>query len=143
MTDEQTDQETPQEDVETPQEDVETPQEEDTFPRSYVEELRAEAAEHRVRAKDLEASLEPLQAALRTLAIEHYAKSVLADTSALEWSDELAGDDGLPDGDKIRKAAEELVNRRPSLGRPQGDPLLGAHGDTAQGFSWSVLSGLV
>lgn len=125
------------------QETVEEDQEPDTFPRSYVEELRVESAAHRVRAKELEAAHEGLQSALQALAVEHYARGVLTDVAALQWSDELAGDDGLPDGDKIRAAAEQLVAERPSLGRPGGQVLQGAHGEQAQGFSWGVLSGLV
>lgn len=135
--------ETELETVEVPETVEEQPTEPDTFPRSYVEELRTEAAAHRVRANELEAARAGLTGALQALAVEHYARGVLTDVAALQWSDDMAGDDGLPDGERIRQAAEQLVAERPSLGRPQGQVLQGAHGETAQGFSWGVLSGLV
>lgn len=117
----------------------EAQEEPESFPRAYVEELRAESAANRVKGKRAEA----LEGALQALAVQHYARGVLADTTALQWSAELAGEDGLPDGGKIKSAAEALVAARPSLGRPQGNVLQGDHGAIGTGFSWGVLSGLV
>lgn len=113
--------------------------ENDMFPRSYVEELREEAASWRVKAKKAEG----VEEALRALAIEHYARGVLADVSALEWTEDMANDDGMPDGAKIREAAEALLKEHPSLGRPRGNVLAGEHSEQAQGFSWSMLGSLV
>lgn len=125
--------------LETPVEVEPVEEEGDTFPRAYVEELRAESAANRLKAKRADA----LEGALQALAIEHYARGVLADTSALLWSEELADEDGLPDGERIREAAEALVRARPSLGRPGGRVLQGEHGEGAPSFSWGVLGRLV
>lgn len=103
----------------TPEEqtDTTTP---DTFPRAYVEELRREAAEHRTRA----AVADTFRDALRAAVLEKASTGVLAEP--IEWDDEFDGEDGLPDAEKIKAAAEALALEKPWLSRP--------HGDAGQGF---------
>jgi hypothetical protein len=95
----------------------------DTFPRSYVEELRAEAAEHRLRAKEADR----LRDALRTAVLARACDGILHDP--LPWSDDFDGEDGLPDPEKVREAAEGLAAEKPHLARVRGDAGQGFRGD--------------
>ncbi len=89
----------------------------ETFPREYVERLRRENAEARVGAKRSEALAARLVAALAA------QTGRLADASDLPYSDDLLDDEGLPDGEKVRAAVADLIERKPHLAstRPVGD----------------------
>jgi hypothetical protein len=106
------------------EEEREDPLEEsETFDREYVQRLRDEAATQRIRAKRADEA----EARLRVLTIEAATRGVLTDPTDLPWSEQHADDDGWPDADKIRAAAEELVGRKPHLARPSGDVGQGRH----------------
>ncbi|KRF19403.1 hypothetical protein ASG90_20535 [Nocardioides sp. Soil797] len=104
-------------------------QDPETFPREYVEELRAEAAEHRTKAK----RAEDAETRLRELAIAQAVQGILTDPTDLGWSEEYGDAEGWPDPEKIKAAAEGLIDRKPHLARPTGDIGQGRHsepGDT-------------
>ncbi|MDP1879087.1 MAG: hypothetical protein Q8M17_16180 [Actinomycetota bacterium] len=83
----------------------------ETFGREYVASLRAEAAEARVRAKRTDEANARLAAA--------YAASTgrLVDAEALAYTDDLLGDDGLVDRDKVGAAVDVLVAAKPYLAK--------------------------
>lgn len=94
-----------------------------TYDEAYVKTLRDEAAANRVKAKRTEEA----ETRLRELAIAQAVSGILTDSTDLGWSDDYADENGWPDADKIRTAAEELVDRKPHLGRPTGDVGQGRH----------------
>ncbi len=114
---------------------AEAPQEPETFPREYVERLRRENAEARVGAKRSEALAARLVAALAA------QTGRLADASDLPYSDDLLDDEGLPDGEKVRAAVADLIERKPHLAstRPVGDVGQGVRGDTTPTVSLADL----
>lgn len=72
--------------------------------------------------------------------IREAARGVLADPEALEWSDDYAGEDDLPDPAKLKAAAEKLAAERPWLARPRGPlPGQGVHSDSEAPLSLSQL----
>ncbi|MEJ7634313.1 hypothetical protein [Aeromicrobium sp.] len=97
----------------------------ETFTREYVEQLRAEAAEGRIKSK----RATDLETALREAVISKVAGSILQDPSSLEWSDNLADEDGMPSPDLIREAAEALAAAKPHLSRVSGPVLQGHRGE--------------
>ncbi len=107
----------------------------ETFPRAYVEQLRKENAEARVGAKRSEA----LSRALVTAYAEQTGR--LADASDLPLTDDLLGEDGKPDRDKVLSAVDELLTRKPHLAatRPVGDVGQGVRGDTTPAVSLAEL----
>ena len=103
----------------------------DTFSKEYVQQLRAEAAEARTKAK----RVETLEARLLEANIIQVATGVLADPWDLLLHApraELVDDGGLPDADKIKDAAQALVQRKPHLAdrRPVGAVDQGARRET-------------
>ena len=114
----------------------EEPQEgEESFSREYVAQLRNEAREHRVKAQRADF----LATEVRRLATREAVRGVLTDPEALAWSDDFEGEDGLPDHDKLRAAAEALATARPWLARVRGDIAQGEHSDAPAGLSLSEL----
>ena len=113
---------------ETPPGDEET-----TFPRRYVEELREESARYRARAQ----TAEEASARLMALTIASATREILADPTDLPISDELTDEEGWPDPEKIRAAAEDLAARKPHLRvrRPSGDIGQGAREEPPAPFS--------
>ena len=107
---------------ESPEDDRTEPE---TFSAEYVADLRAEAAESRVKAK----RATDLEQALREAVISKVAGRILQDPSTLEWSDDLADEDGMPDPEKIREAAEALAADKPHLSRVGGETLQGHRGE--------------
>lgn len=105
----------------------------DTFDRAYVEKLRKEAGDYRVRAKRADA----LAAKLLETTIADATRGILADPTDLRANlaneTELLDDDGDPDADKIKNAAQELVKTKPHLGdrRPKGEVDQGARDEPA------------
>lgn len=97
----------------------------DSFSRAYVEQLRTEAAESRVKAKRAEELEEALRAAVTAMATQ----GILADPTDLAWDDRFNGENGMPDQEAIRAAAEELASRKPHLGRVRGDVGAGVRGE--------------
>ena len=105
------------------------------YDEAYVKNLRDEAAGHRVkatRAADAETRL-------HELAIAHAVSGILTSSDDLAWSDDYANENGWPDHDKILAAAEDLIVRKPYLGRPRGDVGQGQRGDVVQSVSLSGL----
>lgn len=84
---------------------------EDTFSRSYVEELRAESARHRIGAKRAD------ELARRLVSSYVEATGRLHDPRDLAFSDDLMGEDGFPDPEKVTSAVEALIKDRPHLAR--------------------------
>jgi hypothetical protein len=108
----------------------------ETFDRQYVEQLRKEAKQNRLKAR----RVDDLELAIRDLAIRHHTAGLLVDPESLEWSDDFADDHGLPDGTKITEAAQELISRKPYLGRPRGRlPGQGEHSEADVKISLSEL----
>lgn len=116
---------TPETPAEGLQETPETTPE--TFPAEYVRELRAEAAEHRTSAKDATARLDDLTARLRTEVLKAASSGVLREP--LEWSDDLADEEGLPDPEKVAEAVQALATAKPWMSRPTGDVGQGFRGE--------------
>lgn len=96
-----------------------------TYDEAYVKQLRDEAAANRVKAK----RAEDAEKRLRDLAVTQAVQGILTDPTDLGWADEYADEDGWPDADKIKAAAESLVDRKPHLGRPSGDVGQGRHSE--------------
>jgi hypothetical protein len=116
-------------------EDGGTEEEPKTYDEAYVRQLRDEAAANRVKAKRTEEA----ETRLRDLAVAQAVQGILTDPTDLGWSDEYADEHGWPDADKIRAAAEELVDRKPHLGRPSGDVGQGRHSEQDDGVSLTGL----
>ena len=100
---------------------VQTPQTKDdgseTFSAEYVNKLRTEAAEARVRA----GRVDDYAAELFRVVVEREAAAYLRNGSDLhlEPTDYL-NSDGYPDVERIREAAQALVEERPYLARVSG-----------------------
>lgn len=107
----------------------------ESFSREYVEKLREEAKESRIKAQRADF----LATEVRRLATREAARGVLTDPSVLVWSDAFEGEDGLPDHDALKAAAEDLARTSPWLARPRGDIGQGQHGTGAQPLSLSAL----
>lgn len=90
-----------------------------TFSAEYVRRLRAENAEARVRAKIADVANEHL--------LDAYAGADgrLVDTTVLRLSDDLLGDDGLVDRDKVAEAIGGLITAKPYLQVRKPAPLPG------------------
>lgn len=122
---ENTDQ-SPQETPEQTGEPASTPEpaegQDETFSRAYVEELRTESARHRVNAKKAD------ELSRRLVASYVEATGRLHDARDLAFSDDLMGEDGYPDLEKVTSAVEALIKERPHLARirPVGDVGQGA-----------------
>lgn len=103
-------------------------QDPETFPREYVQKLRRESAGYRARAQRADEAARRLLA----LTVREATSGILADPTDLPLDGDLVDDDGWPDPEKIKAAAEELVQRKPHLGdrRPRGDVGQGARPDT-------------
>jgi hypothetical protein len=93
-----------------------TDDEPDQFPRSYVEELRKENAAQRLKAKEADALREDLM----TAAVQLMTAGVLRDPADLPVAPEFWGEDGRPDHEVIREAAEALAAAKPYLARARG-----------------------
>jgi hypothetical protein len=118
--------------VETQQqlEQQETPPEEQqqepkTYDEEYVKGLRDEAAQARLKAKQATT----LETALREAVVSKVAGPILQDTTTLEWSDEFNDENGMPNPDAIRKAAEALAAAKPTLSRVGGPVMQGHRGE--------------
>lgn len=112
-------------------ENPETPAEEPkTFGEDYVKELRQEAADSRVKAKGAEEQMTVLRDAYRAAVLKDVCRDLLVEP--LDWSDDFAGEDGMPDPVKIKEAAEALALEKPHLSRISAPIPLGPQGeDTA------------
>lgn len=108
---------------------------EDTFPRAYVEQLRAEAAEHRIKA----ARADRLAAELMVSTKQTAAGDLLRDVGDLADSAEFVDGDGIPDPEKIRAAAEDLISQKPWLARVRGDVGQGPRGVEPESVSLGSL----
>lgn len=106
-----------------------------TYDETYVQNLRDEAASHRVKAK----RSADAETRLHELAIAQAVAGILTSSDDLVWSDEYTDEAGWPDEAKIIQAAEDLVARKPYLGRPRGDVGQGQQSDTLPSVSLSGL----
>lgn len=110
----------------------------DTFSADYVAQLRAEAAEYRVRAKIAD------EANAHLLTAYAEADGRLAASDVLPLSDDLLGEDGLVDRDKVRAAIGDLLTAKPYLQsrRPTTALPMGAQPLATPDVGWlSVLRG--
>jgi hypothetical protein len=105
----------------------------DTFPRAYVEQLRAENAARRKEAEQVT----PLREALQVAYLRQGCDGILHDP--ISWSDDFNDDDGLPDLDKIKAAAEALAAEKPHLARVRGDAGQGFRGDDSDAVDLAEL----
>ena len=106
-----------------------------TYDETYVKTLRDEAAANRVKAK----RAEDAETRLHELAIADAVRGILTSPDDMGWDPSFADDEGWPSADKIRAAAEELVNRKPHLGRPSGDVGQGRHSEQDDTVSLSAM----
>jgi hypothetical protein len=97
-----------------------------TFDAEYVTKLRAEAAEARTKAKEASTRGDTLAELLLTRSIEAATAGVLHDPSDLPRDGDYFADDGSPDLDKIKAAAEALAETKPYLATVRGDVAQGA-----------------
>lgn len=81
----------------------------ETFSADYVRELREESAAHRVKAKKVD------DANARLVSAYVAADGRLVDPDAIAYADELVGDDGLVDREKVSAAIASLVEAKPYL----------------------------
>lgn len=103
----------------TPENPTEPTEDDDLFPRAYVEKLRAEAASHRTTGQEARREALLLREALQSAALREGCAGVLHEP--VEWSEDFIGEDGLPDVDRVREAAEALAEDKPHLARVRGD----------------------
>lgn len=100
----------------------------DLFPREYVEELRKESKGYRTRSQQMAQKL------VHSIAAQN---GRLADPTDLPFGDDLLGEDGFPDPEKIEQAISDLIEKKPHLAaiRPKGDIGQGQREETTSG-SW-------
>jgi hypothetical protein len=111
------------------------------FPAEYVRQLREENAERRTAAKAAEERARHAEEALLDLAIAKHA-SILKDPEVLFLTvkrEDLLGDSGLPDPEKIKAAALDLAQSKPYLDAriPDGDIDQGQKGEQPKTFDFS------
>jgi hypothetical protein len=106
----------------------------EVFTREYVQGLRDQAAAGRVATRRADQA----EQRLREYAVRLWA-GVLQDPSDLQYSDELNGEDGWPDPDRIKEAATALLAKKPHLGRPTGSVGQGVHSDQAESVDLAAL----
>ena len=113
-----------------PDDDEPEPDDGDMFPRSYIEKLRSKQYHYRHRAQRAERRAELLARELFRSRVADL--DVLADPDDLDYSDEL-----LDDGDALRAAVSELVERKPHLRARRAAGSLGLHepGSAGDGFT--------
>ena len=101
---------------------------EQTFDLKYVEKLRKEAGDNRVKAKEQEEVIEGLKRRLFLNEVKGLGK--LADPTDLPYDAEL-----VDDPDKLKEAVDDLLARKPHLGRrvPNGDAGLGVGSEHSSG----------
>lgn len=113
-----------------------------SFDADYVRELREENAARRVELKEAHERREAAVNALFEREIEKHA-SILRDPEALTAfakREELMDEEtGLPDADKIKAAALDLVAQKPYLDarKPEGDIDQGRKGEPPKVFDLS------
>lgn len=57
----------------------------------------------------------------------------------MPWSDDYADENGLPNHDRLKAAAQALATTKPWLARPRGDVGQGQHSAEPAGISLSKL----
>ena len=129
-----------QNEAQTPAEPAQEAAEQDkSYDEEYVKNLRDEAAAARVKAKRAEEA----ESRLRNYAIASAVQGILTQPDDLIWNDAYCDADGWPDPAKILAAAEELVERKPYLGRPAGDVGQGRHSSKQDESATSILGRLL
>lgn len=98
------------------------------FDLKYVEKLRKEAGDNRVKAKEQEETIDKLKRRLFLNEVKGLGK--LADPTDLPYDAEL-----VDDPDKLKEAVDDLLARKPHLGRrvPNGDAGLGVGSEHSSG----------
>ena len=102
---------------------------ENEFSREYVEKLRTENADYRNRAKKADDNL----ALARQYALKLGSSEFLREP--IEWSDDFLGEDGMPDLDAIKQAAEQYSLAHPQAAKVRGDSGSGYRGQESDSFS--------
>ena len=109
-------------------EDSETNEDTGETERDEVSKLKDEAAQSRIKARETSERLETALERLQSATVANAASGILASPSEdLAWSDEWNDDEGWPDAEKVRAAAEALATRRPALARVRGNVGQGHH----------------
>jgi hypothetical protein len=125
------------------------PNDDGTFDADYVKRLRDENAARRTAAKEADdraaaagERADRLLAALWDARRAQATADVLADPTDLDGTVEMLDDDGVPDPDRIKAAAEALVEAKPHLAARKvvGDVGQGARGKpTPEPFDLSAV----
>lgn len=103
---------------ETEVEAPEVPETPEPLGEKEAKQLRAESAERRVQNTALQEKVDAQAARLLDATIKSATEGVLADPSDLlifVEKDELLDDDGFPDAEKVKAAAEALVEKKSHL----------------------------
>lgn len=113
----------------------------ETFPREVVERLRRENAKHRTDLRAAEERVERLAAVALVNAVTAHG-TALQDPSDLAHfvkGNDLLDDDGAPDPDRIKAAAERLATEKPHLAarKVADDVGQGPRGDAPGHFDFS------
>ena len=95
------------------------------YDEAYVKALREEAAENRIGSKRANEYLGALRMAVKA----HVTASILQDPETLAWHPTFDDEEGMPNPDAIREAAEALAAGKPHLARVGGEVLQGHRGD--------------
>ena len=109
-------------------EDSETNEDTSETERDEVSKLKDEAAQSRIKARETSEKLQTALERLQAATVASVAAGILSSPQEdLAWSDEWLDDEGWPDADKVREAAEALATRRPALARVRGNVGQGHH----------------
>lgn len=107
----------------------------DTFPRDYVEQLRRKSSGYRLRAQKAEETAEQLGRELYRLRVE--SLGILADPDDLPFDADMLGDT-----ERLREAAEQLVQERPHLRARRAAGNIGQHEHGRSGEDFSLMGAL-
>ena len=100
---------------------------------SELAKVRKEAAERRVLLREAETQRDAFRDRLRSAVVQQATAGILADATDLPWQDDFSDDDGFPDAEKIKAAAEALADAKPHLARARGDARQGYRGHSTEG----------
>jgi hypothetical protein len=122
-----------------------TPGDDGRFDAEYVKQLRDEAASRRVSEKAATERSDALAKRIGVMTVADAAGPILTDPADLtRYVDaaDLNGDDGLPDPEKVKAAAEKLATEKPGLAKhrvagdagqgPRGTPVPASTVDLAE-----------
>lgn len=117
------------------------PEEPKTFDAEYVKSLRDEAAKHRNEKKASEEKAQALSQRLLDQMVKSSCTELADPGDLLAWvaKEDLLGEDGLPDEEKILAAQSDLLERKPHLRTrdARGDIDQGGRGGEVDSFSFN------